>query len=168
MNLIFSNGFVPILPILLWNIVFASKLPSEFQPKTFHSDLPVFIVVGERMFRIIIFAMPLFLKINIFTDTGRSGLLIYLIGVFLYFASWLFLMFVPISLWSKNILVFTAPAYTPIVWLFGLGLMYDSYYFDASYNPFHYFVPTFLFVLFHTIHVVIVYNRIQPKRFKNV
>jgi hypothetical protein len=159
MNLISSNGFIPILPIMLFNLLFSSKLPEEFESKIFDSDIPVLIDYGEKIFRILIFGFSFFVKTDVYTSAGRIGLIIYIVGVLMYFLSWLPLIFAPSSSWSKSIIGFTAPAYTPVVWLSGCGLMFNSYYFDVPYAPVHYFIPAILFLLLHVLHTVIVYKR---------
>ena len=124
---IMMNCFIPLIPILAWNIVFASKLPSAYKPQSFDKDIPTFTVVGENIFRTIIFILPLFFKIGIENSMQRVGGIIFLVGVVLYFASWLMLIYSPDSRWSKNAIGFSAPAFTPIIWLIGLSFMVDDY-----------------------------------------
>ncbi len=163
MNIVYkilSNGYIPIIPILIWNALLTSRLPSAFDPKSFNIGVPTVILVGEDLFRAIIFLLPLVFKINISTPAGKAGLIIFLSGTLLYFLSWLLLIFFPGFVLSSSILGFTAPAYTPLIWLIGLALMVDSYYFKFPYSKWHYILPSIIFTFFHIYHTVIVYKRL--------
>ena len=153
-----TNGYIAIFPILGWNILLTSKLPLAYDPKSFNSNIPLTIIIGENIFRSIIFTMPLFFKLNIIRFL-KKGLIIFSFGVALYFSSWLMLIYAPDSGLSNSILGFAAPAYTPIIWLVGLSLMVDSYYFKLAYSKWHFIIPSIAFSIFHVSHTVYVYNR---------
>ena len=157
---IISNGYIAIFPILIWNILFASKLPSEYDPITFNSNIPLTILIGENVFRFIIFSLPLFFRLSITSPLEKKGMVTFSIGVALYFSSWLMLIYAPDSGWSTSVMGFTAPAYTPIIWLVGLSLMVDSYYFKLTYSKWQLILPATAFSVFHILHSVYVYNRI--------
>jgi len=154
-----KNGYMPIAPILLWNIFLTSKLPAEYDPATFNSNIPLLVIILENIFRSIIFILPLFFIIDLESKNSKKGLLIYIAGSIAYYCSWLMLIFASTSAWSKSIFGFTAPSYTPIIWLIGTGLMAKSYYFKISYSKWHYIIPASLFTVFHFMHTVIVYMR---------
>lgn len=156
---IITNGYVLMLPILLWNVIYTSKLPSCYNPYTFNSGLPLPISIGENIFRVIVFIFPLLLTFNIASSNGKKGLVIYGVGCILYFASWLMLIYMPDSVWSKSIFGSTAPAYTPIIWLIGIAYLLDDYYFNIQYNKWHLIIPSILFSIFHLIHTLIIYFR---------
>lgn len=158
-KIIYSNGFVLLIPIFVWNIIFASKLPHAFDIKNFDIDIPRFLLIGENIFRVIIFTLPLLFKIDISTTTGKLGLALYIIGSLIYFVSWLLLIYAPNSLWSISIFGFTAPAYTPIIWLVGIALMADSYNFSIKYIRWHYIIPCIIFIILHVMHSILVYLR---------
>ena len=101
--------------------------------------------------------MPLFFTIGISTKTQRQGLTWYAAGVLIYFLAWVPLLFYPGSAWSLSLPGFLAPAYTPLVWLVGIGLLGDGYYFPLSYRPVYYIAPAVLFLCFHITHTAIVY-----------
>lgn len=158
---ILTNGYIPLIPILAWNIIFVSKLPPAYDPQSFNKDIPLFLVIGENLFRTIIFVLPLFFKTNIATAQGKQGLIIYILGTVLYFAAWLLQMYAPNSLLSKSVFGFTAPAYMPIIWLIGISLLADSYYFNFIYSKWHYILPSIVFSIFHVAHTYLVYLRIN-------
>ncbi|HYH02385.1 MAG TPA: hypothetical protein VEC37_04745 [Bacillota bacterium] len=160
---ILTNGFLPLLPIFLWNLCLTAKLPPAYEPKNFDSNIPGLLLRGEDFFRAIIFLLPLFFKINVSTAPGKLGLIIYIAGSLVYYFSWLALVFAPRSLWSKSLLGFAAPAYTPVIWLTGISLMADTYYFNLAYSTWHYLVPCILFSLFHVSHTWLVYLKNKVK-----
>jgi hypothetical protein len=156
---VLSNGFVPLIPILVWNYLFASRLPAVFEPKAFNSGIPLIIISGENIFRAVVFIMPLSFRINLLSSIGKSGLLVFLAGASLYFLSWLMLIYFPDSKWSESFFGFTAPAYTPLIWLVGLGLMADSYYFNLPFSRWYYLLSAVFFTGFHFLHTMHVYRR---------
>lgn len=163
MNLVqkvLSNGYIPIIPILVWNFLLISKLPQAYDPQFFNHNIPLIILTGEYVFRTIIFVMPLFFQLNIRSPSGKKGVYIFSMGVVLYFISWLILIYAPDSGWSRSLLGFTAPAYLPIIWLTGLSLMVHSYFFKLRYSKWHFILPAVFFSIFHILHTVYVYYRI--------
>jgi len=159
MKKILSNGYITILPIIFWNIFLISKLPGAFDPKVFNNDIPLFIIIGENIFRTIIFLMPLFFQLNITSSINKKGIIIYFFGIVLYFVSWLLLIYAPKSIWSTSMLGFSAPSYTPIIWLIGLSLLVKSYNLNWVYSKWHFILPSIAFSIFHISHTVYVYNR---------
>ena len=156
---IVSNGFIPVIPILLWNVLFASKLPPAFGPDSFDENIPRLILIFENLFRSVVFILPLVLRIDIGTQSGRHGLIVYIIGSLLYYLSWLMLMYFPGSMWSTSAIGFAAPAYTPIIWFTGLSMMAGSYYFNFTYSKWHLIVPCCIFSAFHITHTLLAFLR---------
>jgi len=157
---ILSNGYIALLPILVWNIALTSKLPPAYDLKLFNSNIPFTITFGENIFRSIIFILPVFFRLNLTSSLNIKGAITFLFGIALYFSSWLMLIYAPNSDWSNSILGFSAPAYTPIVWLVGLSLLVESYYFKWIYSKWHFILPSIGFIVFHVTHTIYVYNRI--------
>lgn len=153
------NGFLLIIPILIWNGIFYSRLPAQYQPEIFEKGIHPSISFGENILRVVIFGLPLLFMIGFSTKTQQLGLGLYLAGVIIYFLSWLPLMFAPDSAWSTSLLGFMAPAYTPMLWMVGVALFGDSFYFSLDYKPLYYLIPAALFSVFHCVHAAIVYVR---------
>lgn len=160
---VISNGYLPILPILIWNIILTPKLPAQFQPGNFNSNVPFAILLGENIFRFIIFSIPLAIKLNVRSKAGRTGLRIYLFGIVLYFSSWVLLICFPDSFWANNLFGFAAPAYTPVIWLIGIGYMADSYFFNLAYKKWNFILPGIAFSIFHITHTIFVYYKYTAK-----
>ncbi|MFC1996709.1 hypothetical protein ACFLXI_03755 [Chloroflexota bacterium] len=67
--------------------------------------------------------LPLLMPLHWDTPQAIAGIVVYLIGLLVYFASWLPLKFSPDSIWSNSLSGFLAPAYTPLFWLIGITLI---------------------------------------------
>jgi hypothetical protein len=115
------NCFWLLLPILAWNAIFAGKLAHP--AFNFDESVPQWILMLENGLRIAVMILPLFMPLRWDTLESKIGIAVYLIGVVVYFASWIPLMVAPDSAWANNLLGFLAPAYTPLLWLLGIGLI---------------------------------------------
>jgi hypothetical protein len=154
-----SNCIWLLLPIMLWNIVFTDKLPTAFSTEFFWKDIPPFLATGENFFRLLVFVFPLLMPLRITTNTQKLGLALYLAGTLIYFLSWIALMYFPQSVWSMSAFGFLAPAYTPLIWLAGIGLIGSSLYFDSPYHSWMYIAGSVTFIAFHLSHTLTVYLR---------
>lgn len=157
----FLNCFLLTLPILFWNLLFASDLPGAYQPAFFWNQIPTWLTYSENTLRILVFLITLLMPIQISTTIQKRGLLLYLTGMLLYFAAWLMLMFVPDSNWSQSMAGFTAPAWTPLLWLLGIGRIGSSFYFGLPFRRWIFILVSILFLFFHNLHTVTIYLRLH-------
>ena len=153
------NCFLLLLPIMIWNIVFMDKLPHEYQPEIFWKDIPVWLKYAENISRTLIFILALLMPLSISTLTQKRGVILYLGGTLLYFVSWLVLIYLPDSNWSNNIFGFMSPAYTPLLWLTGIGLIGSSFYFNLPYRRWFFISTAIIFLVFHNFHTMTIYFR---------
>jgi len=153
------NCFLMLLPIMIWNIVFMDKLPQEYQPEIFWKDIPAWLRYAENISRTLIFILALLMPLSISTLTQKRGVILYLGGILLYFVSWLVLMYLPDGNWSNNIFGFMAPAYTPLLWLTGIGLIGSSFYFNLPYRRWFFISTAIIFLVFHNFHTMTIYFR---------
>lgn len=153
------NCFLLTLPIMIWNIVLTEELPPDFQPEIFWKDIPEFLTYGENISRTVVFMLSLLMPLSILTITQKKGLFMYIGGAILYFASWLALIYFPNSRWSNNIIGFMAPAFTPLLWLIGIGLIGNSFYFKLPYRRWFFISISILFLVFHNFHALTIYYR---------
>jgi hypothetical protein len=153
------NCFLLTIPILLWDYMFTERLPKAFQPEIFWKDIPSFIAHIENASRLIMFVFICFMPLKIVTPIQKKGLVLYVIGTLLYFASWLMLMYFPNSIWSKSVLGLLSPAYTPLIWLIGIGLIGKSLYFNIPFKRGLYFLVVGIFLIFHNWHTYLIYFR---------
>jgi Na+-translocating ferredoxin:NAD+ oxidoreductase RnfA subunit len=135
------NGFWLILPLLLWNIIVGSRITQEKITSDAHS--PAWLLGAENIFRLATFILPLFLTMKFNSITGKTGLVIYIIGTLIYFASWLPLILAPQSPYSESMLGLFAPRLTPLISLLGIALICNSW---------PYGLIAAIFIFFHTWH----------------
>jgi len=148
-----------LLPIMAWNLIFAGKLPQAYSEEVFSKNIPAFITSGENIFRLIVFILPVLMPLRIETQSQKLGLLLYVIGIVIYFLSWLAQMYFPQSAWSLSAWGFLAPAFTPLIWLIGIGLIGDALYFSSPYRSWMYIVTSVIFLGFHLSHALTVFMR---------
>ena len=152
-----QNGILLTIPPLVFNLTFADKLPRAFGPEIFDKNIPLFITYGENILRSFVFIFPLLMILSVKTERQKTGLWLYLLGMALYFLSWVLLIIFPESLWSNSLFGFLAPAYTPLIWLIGIGLIGDTLYISIPYKWWYYLIGVILFLAFHLLHVFIVF-----------
>jgi hypothetical protein len=119
------NCFWLLIPIFVWNAIFTSRLPQA----GFKSDAGVQkpVLLAEQVLRIAVFIWPLLLPLRWQDPSGQAGLILYVEGMLIYFASWLPLIYRPETAWSRSTAGLLAPAYTPLVWLMGIALIGGSW-----------------------------------------
>ena len=155
-----SNCFILVIPIFLWNILFAASLPRGYSMEFFWKDIPPIIGTTENVLRIIVFFLPLLMPLTIKTTGQKIGLGIYLVGLAIYFLSWIMQIYYPASTWSSSLFGFLAPAYTTIIWFIGIGLVGNKLFIKIPYKPIIYIALSAAFVVVHTGHAFIVYKRL--------
>lgn len=153
------NCFLLIIPILLFNVIFASSLPKAFSAEIFWKDIPPVLATGENILRGIVLIFPFLMPLKITTARQKAGLILYIAGTLIYFLAWSLLIVFPQL--TSSWFAFAAPAYTPLLWLFGIGLIGDSLYFPIPYKWWYYIGGSLLFVIFHVGHTTLVYLRTQ-------
>jgi len=154
------NCFILLIPIFLWNILFATSLPRGYSIEFFWKDIPPIVGTTENILRIVAFFLPLLMPLTIKTRRQKIGLGIYLAGVAIYFLSWVLQIHLPESAWSSSLFGFLAPAYTTLIWLIGIGLIGDKLFVKVPYKSIIYMAISTVFVVFHTTHAYIVYTRL--------
>jgi hypothetical protein len=160
---IVKNGIWLTLPPLLLSLSLMTLLPNALTPAQFNAGIPDVLVSIESVGRMMVFAMPAFFSVGLSTPTQKQGLILYLAGVTLYCLSYGIQNFLPNSAWSNSTLGFAASAYTNAVWMIGLGLLGERFYFTKRlrYRPIFYIVPAVAFVAFHTTHAFLFHQRIS-------
>lgn len=155
----FFNCFILMMPPLVWNLTLAGKLPGVFQPEIFQYNIPLAIAWGESISRFVLFGLAMLTMFSLDSKRQRWGMGIYIAGTLLYFASWLWLMYLPQSIWSNSVAGFMAPALTPSLWLLGIGLVGERFYFNLPYRKWIFPVVALVFLVFHNLHTYLVYYR---------
>jgi len=70
------------------------------------------------------------------------------------------LIYLPESGWSLSIFGFTAPAYTPLIWLIGIGLIGSESFLPIPKITAIYLCFSLIFVIIHSSHTFIIIIRI--------
>ena len=153
------NCMVLLLPVMAWNGIFTSMLPRAYLAESFEKDIPAFITNGENISRLIIFILPVLMPMRIETQSQKLGLWLYIAGTAVYFVSWLAQIYFPQSAWSLSVFGFLAPAYTPLIWLVGIGLIGSTLFIASAYRTWMYIITAIIFVGFHVSHALTVYLR---------
>jgi hypothetical protein len=135
------NCFWLMVPLLAWNIILAPRITLE--KLISDSNSPGWLLVAENIARIIVFAVPLLLPLQIRDTMSKTGLAVYIIGTLIYFASWLPLIWMPDSAWSQSAAGLLAPRLTPLLSFLGITLIGHS----AAYAVF-----AVIFIALHTWH----------------
>lgn len=68
------------LPIIIWNILLSSKLPTNYQAEIFSANIPDVLTYGENIFRLFIFVISFLMPLQLHTKKQKVGFSIYLIG----------------------------------------------------------------------------------------
>jgi len=150
-----------LVPASVWNIAFTGQLPPSLSFAEFWRDIPAPLAAAENSLRVVVFVLPFFMPLDLAARTSRPALLVYAVGTLAYFASWLALILFPVSSWSTSGLGFTAPAYTPFVWLLGIALLGRKLFWGTFYRWWMYLAVVVAFVGVHALHAAIVYVRSQ-------
>ncbi|MGA9672332.1 MAG: hypothetical protein WBQ94_24170 [Terracidiphilus sp.] len=158
------NCFWLLVPILVFNVLLAHELPAAFQMDVFWKDIPRTISVPENLLRTLVMILPIFMRLGVSTQSQKLGLGLYLAGLLIYFASWIVLIAAPRCMWSASAIGFMAPAYTPVLWLAGIGLVGQQLLFStALFKPWTYWALSAAFLAFHNLHCFTVYSRVVLK-----
>ncbi len=152
------------VPILVWNAAFTRFLPPALGSMEFWRDIPPLVVHGENSLRFALVVLPFLMPLDVATIAERRRLALLVVGTLVYFAAWIPLIAVPQSGWSTSRLGFLASAYTPLIWLTGLGLVGRRLYIGWSYRWWVYVGLACGFVAFHVTHASIVYARNTRER----
>lgn len=150
-----------IIPLLVWNLAFASTLPPRYGRDVFWADIPQIIAVPETFFRVAVFFLPLAMPLALSTPVQRFGLSLYLVGTTIYFLSWLAQIHAPDSAWSMSLPGFLGPALTPLPAFAGIALMARGFYFGVPYATAIYLAVAVGFTVFHTAHTALVHSRLS-------
>ncbi len=142
-KLTWLNGFWLMLPLLIWNLIYAPKITDPRITSDAHS--PAWLLTAENITRVAVFILPLLLPLQLKEPLSKAGLTVYIVGTLIYFASWLPLLYAPGSAWSNNIAGLLAPRLTPLLPFLGIALTGQSW---------QYGILATAFVLFHTWHGV--------------
>ena len=102
------------------------QLPPAYQPDYFDLWVPPVLGFAETILKLAAIVISTLLVAGLSQPRQRLGLGIYLAGVAIYLASYLSQILAPDGAWAQSFLGFTAPAFTPAIWIAGIGLMVNN------------------------------------------
>jgi len=105
---VLPNGFVLFLPVLIWNVLFTKYLSPPYGGEIFSSNIPAVILVEDFVTRICVCALPIIIQLNFSDALTKAGIIIYVVGMLIYFLSWVLLIASPQSFLVKSIAGVTA------------------------------------------------------------
>lgn len=125
------NGFIPLVPVIAWNLVAAGRLPAMYGADT---GVPAWLLVVETALRVLVFGWPLLLTLGLDDAARRWGLALYVVGIVAYGLSWL----PPLATGAPPVdpLLALAPYWTPAILLTGVGLMGRSRWYPVAVAAF--------------------------------
>lgn len=142
-KLVWLNCLWLILPLLIWNLAYGPKITDPRITSDAHS--PAWLLIAENITRIVVFALPLLLPLQLREPLSKTGLALYIVGTLIYFASWMPFLLAPDSTWSNSTLSLLAPRLTPLLCFLGIALIGHS-------CPYGIFAAVFIAI--HTWHGV--------------
>jgi len=140
-DLVLTNIYWYLIPILLFNVFFAPKLTTVGYLVT-PNDIGILKYV-ELVLRISIWALPLLIFVDYNNPKFKFYLIYFILGVLLYFASWLLIIYFPTSPVTLSWWIQLGPAYLPVIWLISLALM--------SKNGLWFMPVSVVFCIVHTV-----------------
>lgn len=148
-----------LIPAIIWNIALARYLPPAFAPAEFWRDIPAPLPLTENSLRLAVFVLPFLMPLDLEAPGRKRACAVFAIGTILYFGSWLALILSPASAWSTTALGFTAPAYTPALWLLGIALFGRRLFWGTFYRWWMYALLSISFLAAHVSHTALVFAR---------
>jgi hypothetical protein len=141
------------MPVIIFNIIFTKYLPKYYLKNIKHP-----IVAIETVARIITIAFSIIMAINLDNKIGKIGLIVYIIGILIYFCSYFFVIKVPAVSFHNNLILLLAPYWTSALWLIGIGLLGNKLFLNIPYHYTAYIIISIIFAIIHSIHGYICYN----------
>jgi hypothetical protein len=159
-RILLRNGAWLIVPPMVITFGLWGALPIAYSPTLFWKDIPGWLSLLENVFRILVFVLPGILYFGK-KETGQTlGWYFYTVGIAVYLASYLLQIVLPESGWSQSVLGFTAPAWSTLFWLTGIGLVCLRSWLLLPWHRAIYLGNVFLFLIFHISHTYLVYSNV--------
>ena len=149
-----NNCFWFFLPVIIFNIIITKHLPEFYLKNISHP-----IVIIEMIVRMITILFSAIMMISLDNKTGNIGLVVYIVGVLIYFVSYIIVIKVPIVSFHNNLFIILAPYWTSILWLIGIGLLGNKLFISMPYHYMVYITLSIVFVMIHSYHGYICYNK---------
>jgi len=141
------------IPIIIFNIILTKYLPEYYLKNIKHP-----IVTIETIARVITILFSVIMSITINNKIGKIGLIVYIIGVLIYFCSYFIVIKFPATSFNNNLVIILSPYWTSVLWLIGIGLLGNKLFINIPYHFVIYIVISIIFATVHSIHGYICFN----------
>lgn len=148
-----NNCFWFFIPVIVFNIIFTKYLPEHYLKTINHP-----VVTIETILRIITIAFSILMVFKLDGKINNIGLIVYIIGLLIYFCSYFVVIKFPANSFDNNIIVLLAPYWTSVLWLIGIGLLGNKLFINIPYHFSVYILIAILFTFVHSIHGYICCN----------
>jgi len=148
-----NNCFWFFIPVIIFNIIFTKNLPEFYLKYIKHP-----IVTIETIARIITMAFSVIMAVRLDNKIGKAGLVVYIIGILVYFCSYFIVIKTPTISFHSNFIVLLAPYWTSVLWLIGIGLLGNKLFINIPYHYTAYIIMSIIFAIIHSIHGYICYH----------
>lgn len=154
------NCFLLLVPIIIWNVIFRAYLPESYILNLSGSKIPSILKWTEDIITILVLVIPLFLQLRVKNRMQRLGLIIYFIGLLIYFFAWRPIILYPNGEWSNSLIGFISLSFTPVIFLTGIGLIGEKMFLNIVYHRSVYILLSIIFILLKTSHAIMIYYKI--------
>jgi len=150
------------VPPLVASFIFWPNLGAAYQPDEFWREIPWTLGVIENFTRVALIVLSMFMVLDWRTRPQRIGLFIYAIGLMLYVACQWVIVLEPDGWWANSAVGFLAPAYTPLVWMVGIGLIGGQTMVPhLPWRRWYFAAVAGLFLSAHFTHAFLVFSRLD-------
>lgn len=156
------SGFLLVVPAMAITFPLGPHLPAAYDGVSFDRGIPAWLSAAENLLRIVVFGVPVLLRFGRRAPLQPLGWFLYGVGLMLYLGSYLGQILAPTSGWSTGMVGFTAPAWTPLIWLIGVGLVCTETWVGIAWNRAVYPLLAMAFVALHGAHAYLAYLQRPP------
>ncbi len=135
------------VPVIVFNMILTKYLPEYYLQNIKHP-----IVIAETIARILTIAFSIIMSMKPDNKPGKAGIFIYVIGVIIYFCSYVIVIKIPAASFNYNLAIMLAPYWTSILWLVGIGLLGNTLFMHIPYHFSVYIAISFTFTVIHSFH----------------
>lgn len=154
---VLRNGFWLLIPVFAITFGLWSRLPAAYGQKAFDQGVPRWVLACENVLRVVVFILPLFLVFGSAGQLEVAGWCVYGLGILVYLGAYLAQIFFPASSWSAGAIGFTAPAWTALFWLVGIGLVCSDTWLPIAMSRAIYLSVAVVFTAFHFAHAYLAF-----------
>lgn len=148
------------LPPLGASFAFWPNLGPAYQPDAFWLNIPPMLGFVENTSRFFVIAVSSILLLGWKSNKQRIGWVVYFFGLALYTICQWVIVLDPTGGWPTSVFGFMAPAYTPAIWIIGLGMIGTrNIAFGQVWVRWLYWIAAVVFIASHNAHAWLIFSR---------